>query len=81
MIPKPKHGRRNGRYSDHPLDGMPRAGGHRVGFWHPKAVADDETVEIARMLRDGGMTYVQIAEQVGAPPRTIADWVNYRTRP
>jgi len=55
--------------------------GHRVGQWHPRVKRNDETVRMARQMREQGMTYAAIGRQLGGVPwRTVCDWVNYATR-
>jgi len=54
--------------------------GHRMGAWHPKAKRNAATVNMARQMREQGMTYSAIGKQLGVPWRTVWDWVNYATR-
>jgi hypothetical protein len=56
------------------------ARGYRLGAGHHRAKYPDEVISQARTLREQGRTYAQIAAAVGAPWRTVADWVNFATR-
>lgn len=56
------------------------ASGHLSGMSHPRAQHSDAIVERAREMREGGSSYQAIGRAVGAHWRTVADWVNYRTR-
>lgn len=54
--------------------------GHRVGESHHRARAPDNDVELARALRDEGLSYRAIAEKFETSPWTVRDWCTYRTR-
>jgi hypothetical protein len=51
------------------------------GECHHRAKEPNWVVNAARELRErDGWTYRQIGELLEVPWRTVADWVNYRTR-
>ena len=54
--------------------------GHRCGQSHPRARVPDAVVRQARELREQGLSYEAIEYMIGIHWRTVADWVNYRTR-
>jgi transposase-like protein len=54
--------------------------GYRVGECHGKASIPDSTVRRARRMRERGYTYERIGDELGVNRRTVADWVNFRTR-
>jgi hypothetical protein len=56
------------------------ARGYRLGAGHHRAKYPDAVVSQARTLREQGKTYTLIAAALGAPWRTVADWVNFATR-
>jgi hypothetical protein len=56
------------------------AQGYRIGEGHHRARHADQAVERARVLREQGLTYAAIGRALDVHWRTVADWVNYRTR-
>jgi hypothetical protein len=40
----------------------------------------DARVEMARALRDGGLSFRRIGERLGVSQWTVRDWCEYRTR-
>ena len=55
--------------------------GHRIGQDHHRAKLPDDDVRLMRALRDGGMTYREIAEKFECSIWTARDIVTYTTRP
>jgi len=52
----------------------------RYGERHHRARHSDHDVELARALRDEGLTYREIAEKLEVSYWTARDWCDYRTR-
>ena len=55
--------------------------GKRAGQAHPRALATDRDVELARQLHEqDGFGYKRIAKIMEAPVRTVRDWLKYKSR-
>lgn len=54
--------------------------GCRIGESHHRTHYSNALVNEARRLRDRGLSYRQIGDQLQVPWRTICDWVNFITR-
>ena len=57
-----------------------RGNGHRVGETHHRAKLSDHEVELIRLLRESGMSTVEIARKFECARTNISEIVNYRTR-